>query len=67
MAPNRIHLAYTLFLYQFTVTPMVNNPSMCLPLTFFVSGAHACDSKMFIPLFLHLYQDMKIDPNYILS
>jgi len=51
---------------HFAVTPMVNNPSKCLPLTFYVAGADAHDSKMFIPLFLHLYHDMKIDPNYVI-
>ncbi len=47
-------------------TPMVNNPSKCLPLSFFVTGADTHDSKMFSPLLMYLYHNMKIDINYVI-
>jgi hypothetical protein len=51
---------------HFAVTPMNDNPSKCLPLTFFVTGADAHDSSMATPLLLYLYNDMKIDFNHVI-
>jgi hypothetical protein len=47
-------------------TPMVNNPSKCLPLTFFIAGADVHDSKMFIHLLMYLYHNMKVDFNHVI-
>lgn len=51
---------------HFAVTPIVDNPSKCLPLTFFVTGADVHDSKLAVPLLLYLYNDMKVDFNYVI-
>lgn len=51
---------------HFAVTPLVDNPSKCLPLTFFVTGAHLHDSKVFPHLLMYLYHDMKVDFNYVI-
>lgn len=51
---------------HFAVTPLVDNPSKCLPLTFFVAGADVHDSKMAVNLLLYLYHDMKSDPTYVI-
>ena len=51
---------------HFAVTPMADNPSKCLPLTFFTVGADVHDSKIALPLLLYLYNDMKVDFNYVI-
>ena len=48
------------------VTPLVDNPSKCLPLTFLITGADVHDSKMAVNLLLYLYHDMKSDPAYVI-
>ena len=51
---------------HFAVTPLVDNPSKCLPLTFFVAGADVHDSKVVPHLLMYLYHDMKVDFNYVI-
>lgn len=51
---------------HFAVTPIVDNPSKCLPLTFVITGADVHDSKMAVPLLLYLYDDMKVDFHYVI-
>lgn len=51
---------------HFAVTPMIDNPSKCLPLSFFVAGADTHDSKMFLHLLMYLYHSIKIDFNYVI-
>lgn len=51
---------------HFAATPMINNPSKRLPLTFFVAGANVHVSKMFNQLLMYLYHSMKIDFNYVI-
>lgn len=46
---------------------MNNNPSKRLPLTLFVTGADIHHSKMAVPLLVYLYNDMKVDFNYVIS
>lgn len=52
---------------HFAATPMVNNPSKCLPLTFFVEGADVHEVKMTPHLIMHLYHDLKIDFHYVIA
>lgn len=51
---------------HFAATPMVDNPSKCLPLTFFVTGADVHDSKVFSHLLMYLYHNMKVDFNHVI-
>jgi hypothetical protein len=51
---------------HFAVTPLVDNPSKCLPLTVFVTGADTHDSKVAPHLLMYLYHDMKVDFNYVI-
>lgn len=52
---------------HFAATPLANNPSKCLPLTFFVTGAHTHDSKMTLPLLMDLYHNLKFDYHYVIA
>ena len=52
--------------FLLAATPMLSNPSKCLPLTFFIAGADIHDSKMFIHLLMYLYHNMKVDFNYVI-
>jgi len=51
---------------HFAVTPLVDNPSKCLPLTFFVTGADIHNSKVSPHLLMYLYHDIKVDFNYVI-
>lgn len=60
---DRFLLGYGL---HFAATPLVGNPSKCLPLTFFIAGADAHDSKIATPLLMYLYHNLKVDFNYVI-
>lgn len=49
---------------NFAVTPLVGNPSKCLPLTLFATGADVHDSKMSPHPLMYLYHNIKVYFNY---
>jgi len=61
---NKYLMGYSL---HFAATPMVNNPSKCLPLTFFVEGADVHEVKMAPHLIMHLYHNLKVDFHYVIA
>jgi len=60
---NKFLIGYELHL---VVTPLVDNQSPYLPLTFFVAGSHVHDSKMTANFSVYIYHDMQIDFNYVI-
>jgi hypothetical protein len=52
---------------HFATTPMIDNPSKCLPLTFFVEGADVHDVRMTPHLIMHLYHNLKVDFHYVIA